>query len=84
MTNENKPMTIKDGWFVCGANFDCDEPYIILANEHNGVDEIKVPVPKSVAYYLRTHWCGSQQMHDTIKENATSEALNLIKQALRI
>ena len=84
MADENKPMIIKDGWFCYGADFDCKEPHFIIANKNVMADEVKVPVPESVAYYLKTHWCGSQQMHDTIEEGAIRGMRHKLKEILGI
>ncbi len=60
---ENTPMTIGDDWYCYNANFDHDEPYVVLCHEHTS-EEVKIPVPKQLAYYLKTHFCGSRIMHD--------------------
>jgi len=76
-------LQIEDGWFVYGADFDCDEPYIVLANNDTN-EEKRVNVPEQLAYYLRTHWCGSQRMHDLIYDKGVNSTRYKIKEALGI
>ena len=64
---ENYPMEIGKDWFVYNANLDSDEPFIVLAHKEGGIEK-KMPIPEPLAYYLRTHWCGSQIMHDLIEK----------------
>lgn len=59
----------KDGWFCYRANFDDQEPYVIIANNKVLNDERKVLIPEQIAYYLRTHFCGSEIMHKEIEKN---------------
>jgi hypothetical protein len=80
---QNKPMTIKEGWFCYGANFDCKEPHIIIADNDCNKEE-KILIPETVAYYLRTHFCGSNQMRDTIRDNAISDMQYKFKELLGI
>ena len=82
---ENKPMEIGEKWFCCGADFDCDEPYISLAHKDGGGDEEKkIIVPKQLAYYLRTHWCGSQIMYDLITSNAKKSITSSLREIIGI
>jgi hypothetical protein len=82
METENKPMEIGEDWFCYGADFDSDEPHIILAHKDGGEEEKRMPVPKQLAYYLRTHWCGSQIMHDLITKNAKKSVTDGIREIL--
>lgn len=75
---------IPDGWFVCGADFDAEEPYVTIANGDLSGEERRVPVPKSMAYYLSTHSCGSQKIHDNLIEDGRREVRNKIKAILQI
>lgn len=83
---ENRPMNIKEGLFCEGANFDCDKPYISVADPSKSVfsKSEKIEIPESMAYYLRTHWCGSQKMHDLIQKNAKQEIQNKLKEILGV
>ena len=80
---KNKPMEIGEDWFCYGANFDCDEPHVILCHKDSG-EEKKIPVPKQLAYYLRTHWCGSQIMHDLITNNAKKSMSKSLQEIIGI
>lgn len=76
-------LEIPDGFFVCGANFDDDAPYItICPDSANPAEDRKLPVPKALAYYLSVHWCGSEAMHKLIRENERRSVQNTIKEAL--
>ena len=82
--SENKPMTIKEGWFCSGADFDAEEPFILISNEEHCLQEEKILIPESVAYYLRTHWCGSKKMHDSIEKHTTQDFQRQFKEILGI
>lgn len=77
-------IEIPQGWFVSGANFDVEEPYVeICSNTPGSYDEKKkIPFPKPIAYYLSTHFCGSDVMHEIISEGAKYNIQNTIKTAL--
>lgn len=80
---ENKPMTIKEGWGCVGADFDCDEPYVVVTNKNCNKKE-KILIPESVAYYLRTHFCGSMKMHNGLKKDAIRDMQHKLKELLGI
>lgn len=73
---EDQSLTVPADHFVTGCDFDAEEPYLkICANDSTGYDkEKKIPIPSAMAYYLRTHWCGSDKMHDLIESGAVSRA----------
>jgi hypothetical protein len=76
-------IEIPDGWFVTSANFDVEEPYIVISSGQMSSDEERtIKVPKSLAYYLSSHHCGSNYMHEIIEENTRHEIKNAIKEAL--
>ena len=58
--------------FVSGADFDVEEPYITVCEDLTG-DEYKLLVPKSLAYYLSTHFCGSNVMRELIQEHTRAD-----------
>lgn len=82
-------MTIPPDHFVVGCDLDADEPWFEILpidtpmnaprDEREG---IRVKIPKELALYLNTHWCGSKKMHKTIAEKTRREIANSIKQAL--
>lgn len=79
----NKPMIIKEGWGCVGADFDCSEPYITVVN--NDCDKKEdILIPETVAYYLRTHFCGSRKMHEGLKKDAIRGMQNKLKKLLGI
>ncbi len=81
METENKPMEIGEDWFCEKADFDCEEPHLILAHRDSG-EEVKMPVPEQMAYYLRTCYCGSQTMHALITANAKKSVTDGIREIL--
>lgn len=79
----NHPMSIKEGWFCNGADFDCEEPYIIIGNK-DCTKKDRILVPETMAYYLRTHFCGSMNMHNGLKEDAVRDMQNKFKELLGV
>ena len=76
-------LDIPEGWFVYGADFDSDEPSITICNSNSfNSEERKLLVPKSLAYYLSTHNCGSSEMRERIRDNGRREVRETIKEAL--
>ena len=80
--NKGGTLIIPDNYFVYHADFDSDEPFITICESSGGGEETKLLIPKALAYYLSTHFCGSNTMHDLITENAKREVQNVIKDAL--
>lgn len=74
-------IEIPVGWFVCGAFFDVDEPYVEISDKDCS-QTVKLPFPKPLAYFLSTHWCGSECMHELIGDGAVRGLQNTIKDAL--
>lgn len=75
-------FNIPDGWFVNYANFDVEEPFIQICKE-SSVDEDKIiHIPKALAYYLSTHFCGSEYMKELIEEHAVRGLQNNLKNLL--
>ncbi len=81
MGDKNTPMSIKQGWGCTGANFDCEKPFIEVTNNECSKTK-KISIPESVAYYLRTHFCGSRQMHNGLKADAVRDLQNKFKQIM--
>lgn len=83
-------LTIPDNWFVDQADFDAEKPYIHIQPEPGSPDFEDYPagklldVPKSLAYYLSVHFCGSFSMRDILLERGRNEVKNKIKEALGI
>jgi hypothetical protein len=77
-------LLIPDGWFVTKCDLDADEPYFKIASARFPISQAEktIPIPKELAYYLRRHWCGSQEMHAKIESNTRREIANKIKDAL--
>lgn len=79
-------LSIPDGWFVDGVNFDDDEPSLWISNAdaEAGDEDRKLAVPKCLAYYLSTHACGSEKMKKVLTTHAKNELRSQIKRALEM
>jgi len=78
-------MDIPDGWFVTEVNLDVEEPYAIITADYkisNNIQESRMLIPKSLAYYLSTHFCGSNVMRQMIQENTKHSIGQSIKEIL--
>ena len=81
-------LEIPDGWFVTGANFDIPEPIVHITKEDSvkvysvPTEERTLRVPKALAYYLSTHFCGSYVMRGRIVEDARNCIRTGIKELL--
>lgn len=80
MKDEAKPaeadetLTIPAGHFVHHADFDADEPYVLSTSSGEAIGrDVRHKVPKALAYYLRTHFCGSKKYHESVEQNARRE-----------
>ena len=81
--NQGGSLVVPENHIVCGADFDTDEPYIVVCPENGtAIEDVKIPVPKAMAYYLSTHFCGSDHMRDLIRDHARSDIAKTIKGAL--
>jgi hypothetical protein len=81
VSGSDQTLVIPSGHFVYRCDFDADEPYLTIVKDGDFV-ETKVPVPRALAYYLRTHSCGSHNMRTIIEEHAKRQTLRHIKEAL--
>ena len=79
-------LEIPSGHWVDSVNLDCSEPYCIIfpKDKWDNNDAIKLMIPKNLAYYLRTHFCGSREYHDRVYEQGAHDARMTIKRALDI
>lgn len=92
MTKEIDPqlmggtLEIPDCWYVHHVDFDSDTPSLNIAPASSLITgkDTKLPVPRALAYYLTTHFCGSQKMHDQLVEDGRQEVRNEIKDILKI
>lgn len=62
-------LDIPDGFFVYDLRVDDADPIVEIINDETG-EERTLKVPRALAYYLRTHDCGSALMRQKIEENA--------------
>ena len=82
--NKDDHMVIPAGWFVYTVCLDAEVPYCTICNSEDVNEERKVKIPESLAYYLSTHFCGSQKMHDKLIEDGKRQLRNQIKNILGI
>lgn len=76
-------LGIPEGYFVHHCDLDADEPYCVVAHRDKctGPDQ-KLLIAKPLAYYLKTHFCGSKTMHDLITENERRRIGNVLKELM--
>jgi len=84
---EDETFTIPKGFFVQKVDLDADEPYAMIESEDYSIElpegmSNKILIPKPLAYYLRTHFCGSEQMKNLIERNVKQTFIKEIKESL--
>ena len=80
---ENKPMIIKEDWYVYQVNSECEKPYITVCSSDN-MEEEKILMPEQLSYYLKTHFCGSTRMKDNLVERGRQSIKDEIKDILGV
>jgi hypothetical protein len=81
----NYALVIPDAHSVHHVDLDAAEPYCLIRPDAGDMEpETRLLIPPQLAYYLRTHWCGSQKMHDLIERNTRLGIQEAIKEALGI
>lgn len=85
-SREPQSMFISGDCFVTKVDLDATDPYCMVQHKDSiDVDnEVKVRIPRALAYYLRTHFCGSLAMHDKLIEHGHQEIRSTIRTALGI
>ena len=76
-------LEIPDGWFLSGADFDSEIPTIEISSMDH-TDSKTLAVPRSMAYFLSRHFCGSKEMAELLREDGRREVRNVIRGALGI
>ena len=82
--HRNRAMDIGDDYYVYQVDVDCDKPFAEICHKDDPAISEKISIPHQLAYYLKTHWCGSQKMHDLIEKNAIQGFRHQIKEILGI
>jgi hypothetical protein len=77
-------LLIPSGYAVIGVDFDADEPFCTIIREDLAGEEIKLLIPKSLAYYLTTHDIGSRSFREQIEESAKNELRYEFRKLLNI
>ena len=76
-------FTIPDGYFVYSVDLDADQPKAIICDDKYG-EETEILIPKALAFYLTTHFCGSEKMQKTIEDAATKRIQDKFKSLLSL
>ena len=86
IAQEDQTLTIPKGYFVCGCDLDKNPPTCEIASfdEESILEEKELIVPFALAYYLRTHHCGSYRMRELIEEQAKRKLRNSFKDLMNI
>jgi len=79
-------FTIPDEHYVHKVDLDCNEPYCLISHKTNFSPDkdVKLLIPIALAYYLKTHHCGSNSMREILIEFGRTEVRNKIKSILEI
>ena len=84
VAKEDQTLTIPAGFFVDGADFDAEEPFITVSDPED--DDVykttKILFPKALAYYLKTHFCGSEGMRGLIRDHERRKVQEAIQVAI--
>ena len=84
VAKEDQTLIIPKGYFVCNCNLDKDPPTCRIASETDLLLEKELVIPLALAYYLRTHFCGSYKMRELIEKNTKRHMQNEFKELLGI
>ncbi len=75
---------IPDDHFVIRVDLDADPPYCEHAhnNDYAADNPIRTDLPKPLAYFLATHFCGSRKMEKAIEDRTRRSISTAIRNAL--
>jgi hypothetical protein len=82
MKNTFVTIDIPDSLQIYAMEADGDNPHITFIDED--FSEIKIDMPKQLAYYLTTHFCGSTKMRRNLIDKGAGETRAAIREALGI
>jgi hypothetical protein len=79
-------LTLPDNYAVIEVNLDAKEPYCVIEptecddnRSSRHLSTVHIPIPKSLAYYLRTHDNGSKKFRHTVEVNARNALRDKIR-----
>ena len=78
ISKQDQSFSLPAGYFVTSVDLDHDEPYCMLQSPVNG-GMMHRDIPKALAYYLTTHFCGSNKMMDAYKRQGRNEIRSKLK-----
>jgi hypothetical protein len=79
-SDKSQSFTIPANYFVYYVDFDCEKPYAIICNAASFEKEEKIYIPEALAYYLKTQYCGSKKMEETIASNTKDATIHDIRE----
>lgn len=79
---ESVILKIPEGYSIYHMRADVDKPFITFITPEN--EEIRMDMPKQIAYYLTTHFCGSDKMRKNNIEMGREQVRNEIRNILGI
>lgn len=81
----NQTMTIPAGCFVTGVDLDAAPPYIYVASEADAaLSAVKIELPPALAFFLRVHWCCTNDVRNRIEKNAKLELQSQLRKLLGV
>jgi hypothetical protein len=83
--NQDESLTIPAGHSVHACDLDTDQPWCEIRPDSGDMEPAtKLRIPWALAYFLRTHFCGSNKMRDLIVDHARRDIANTIGDALGV
>jgi len=70
MSDMDETMIIPANHFVSGCDLDVEQPFCTLSPLNPPYENKKVLIPKALAHFLMTHWCGSEKLQKSIEDRA--------------
>lgn len=86
VTTEDETLTIPAGCFVSHVHLESDpRPYILVDTEDGGtLASTRVPLPPSLAFFLRVHWSCTDEVRQKIRRGAQNELRERFARLMKI
>lgn len=77
-------IDIPDGYFVVRMDCDCAEPYIAISHKDftDPFEEIIIPVPRSLAYFLSMHGFASKRARSMVFNDGVRRCQQTLRAAI--
>lgn len=84
--SSDQTMTIPADCFVTGVNLEDAKPFIRVENESDSgsAPDRKIELPPALAFFLRVHWCCTNDVRRRIEKDAKEALQDDLKQLLGI